>query len=64
MEPEHWLAVGLFVLGMLVGAVLALAARHPRISEFRAHEAEIRRRNAELEARIKGGCRQRLPEGR
>ncbi len=29
-------------------------------AQFAAHEAEIKKHSAELDARIKGGCRQRI----
>jgi hypothetical protein len=50
-------------IGLIAFALLAVGAAriHLRqLREFDAHDAEIKRKNAELDARIKGGCRQRI----
>ncbi len=52
------LLAGAFSLGVFLGLALAVLClnRHA----FREHAAEIARRNAELDAHIKGGCRQKI----
>jgi uncharacterized membrane-anchored protein YhcB (DUF1043 family) len=66
MDPATWLGliVAAFFTGMFVGGALALRMVNRDLRRFKDHEAEIRRRNAELDERIRGGCRQRLPEGK
>lgn len=49
------LVVAAFFAGMFVGGVATLAVLNRGL--FREHEAEIRRRRAELDAKIAGGCR-------
>jgi hypothetical protein len=50
--------IGLIPFALLAGAAVRIHLRQLR--EFAAHDAEIERKNAELHARIKGGCRQRI----
>lgn len=66
MVAWWWLLVA-FALGTAVGiALVVLPFWIGQCREFREHEADIKRRNAELDKRIRGGCRQAvetLPEG-
>jgi hypothetical protein len=71
MSETAWLAVGCFALGGITGLIVGgyltwwvLSRQWKRIlrAEFAVKDAEIIRRHQELEARVKGGCRQRIEE--